>query len=282
MLKEKIPANWGLSEDEIIKIFEEEQKQSNKLRNAQASERKKIYAEAYNEYFSNLPFHPQFKLKNNAAAAKSRIEHQVHILKPFASQTKVFMEIGAGDCSLSLAMAKDFKKIYPMEVSDEITAGIHFPENIELIIFDGFDMPLESDSVDIAFSNQLMEHLHPDDALEQIRSIHRVLKKGGKYICITPNGINGPHDISRFFGNELKGFHLKEYTASELRALFLSIGFSDCKAFIILKGKKVNLPWFIVRWVENHLQAKSRDERKEILNGRFIRRIFDCIVYAEK
>lgn len=282
MLKEKIPANWGLSEDEIVKIFEEEQRQSDKLRNASPGERKKIYSSVYDAYFSNLPFHPQFKLKSNLLAAESRIKHQVQIIKHFASISKVFMEVGAGDCSLSLAMAKYFKKVYPMEVSEEITAGINFPENIELIIFDGFDIPLGSESVDLAFSNQLMEHLHPDDAVEQIKSIHRVLKKGGKYICITPNGINGPHDISRFFGEELKGFHLKEYTSTELRELFLSIGFSDCKAFIILKGKKVNLPWFLVRWVENHLKGKSRDERKKILNGKFIRRIFDCIVYAEK
>ena len=82
-----------------------------------------------------------------------------------------------------------------------------------------------------------MEHLHPEDAEEQIKEIHRFLRSKGCYICITPNGLNGPHDISRFYGDELVGFHMKEYKASELKKIFIKNGFRKVKAFTIIKKK---------------------------------------------
>jgi SAM-dependent methyltransferase len=82
-------------------------------------------------------------------------------------------------------------------------------------------------SVDVAYSHQLMEHLHPDDALEQLQNIYQALKPGGIYICITPNRLSGPHDVSRYFDEVATGFHLKEYTVTELNDLFHAVGFSQ-------------------------------------------------------
>ena len=61
-----------------------------------------------------------------------------------------------------------------------------------------------------------MEHLHPDDALEQLQNIYSALVPGGIYLCITPNRLSGPQDVSRDFDMVATGFHLKEYTISEL------------------------------------------------------------------
>jgi SAM-dependent methyltransferase len=279
---EKIPIEWGLNIEQLKMIYDEEVKQSKRLRIASDSERRKIYGEVYNEYFSNLPFHPQFTIKNDEKKKKHRVDSQLSNIKPFLNNSKTFIEIGAGDCSLSIEVSKFCKKVYALEVSDDIVKDIQFPHNVDLVIFDGFDIPLADNSIDLAYSNQLMEHLHPDDAIDQIKSIHRVLKPGGKYICITPNGINGPHDISRFFGDELVGFHLKEYTATELKELFLSLGFKKCKAFILIKNKKVELPWFLVTGLENLLLKKPMAKRKEMLQKGWAKRIFNCVVYAEK
>ncbi len=43
-------------------------------------------------------------------------------------------------------------------------------------------MPFDSDSIDLVISNQLMEHLHPDDAYDQLREVYRVLRDGGRYV----------------------------------------------------------------------------------------------------
>src|SRR6185295_10939699 len=119
--------------------------------------------------------------------------YQLRQILPFIKGTETFLEIGAGDCSLSVAVASICKEIIALEVSNEIAGVSGLPNNVKLILFNGFDIPLEDASVDISYSNQLMEHLHPSDAGDQLRSIFRVLRKGGSYICITPNRITGPH-----------------------------------------------------------------------------------------
>lgn len=127
------------------------------------------------------------------------------------------------------------KQIYAIDVSDELTKGPEFPSNFRLILSDGCSIPLPPDSVDVAYSNQLMEHLHPDDAIEQLRNVYGVLKPGGIYICITPNRINGPHDISKGFDRIATGFHLKEYTLRELNALFRAVGFTAIRSYIEIR-----------------------------------------------
>lgn len=61
-----------------------------------------------------------------------------------------------------------------------------------------------------------MEHLHPDDAYEQLQEIYNALIPGGIYICITPNRLSGPHDVSQYFDSIATGFHPKEYTTVEM------------------------------------------------------------------
>ena len=41
----------------------------------------------------------------------------------------------------------------------------------------------------------------------------------GVYICITPNRVSGPHDVSRGFDEVATGFHMHEYTGREIRPL---------------------------------------------------------------
>jgi len=281
-LKERIPEKWNLNHEQIKAIFEEEKLQADRLRAANRADRKGLYAEVYDAYFKKLPFHPQFTIKQDDAKRKSRVDNQLAYISPFINRDSVFMEIGAGDCSVTTAVSQSCKRAIALEVSKDITANIKLPTNAEILIFDGFDIPLAENTVDLAFSNQLMEHLHPEDAIDQLKSIYKVLKPGGVYICITPNGINGPHDISRFFTDELVGFHLKEYTATELKQLFISLGFKKSGAFVVLKGYKVHIPWFIISKLEQYLKRKSKPDRIKALKKPILNRIFNCVVYAQK
>src|SRR6185437_5529779 len=109
---------------------------------------------------------------------------------------------------------------------------------------------LESASVDIVYSNQLMEHLHPDDARDQLVEIRRILKPGGKYICITPNCAHGPHDVSKYFDEVATGFHIREYDCASLKALFVESGFRGFRAVVVVKGRQVPIPYAVVRAAE--------------------------------
>ena len=123
---------------------------------------------------------------------------------------------------MSLEMARLVKQVYAIDVSKEMTKGLVFPANFHLILSDGIGIPVPANSIDVAYSNNLVEHLHPDDAVEQLRNIHQALAPGGVYICVTPNRLKGPHDVSKYFDTVATGFHLKEYTVSELKAAIMS------------------------------------------------------------
>ncbi|MES2620761.1 MAG: class I SAM-dependent methyltransferase [Bacteroidota bacterium] len=277
-----IPESWGLGLPELEKIYRVEVEQADKLRQATAAERKPLYSFVYQEYFQKLPFHPQLTIKQNQSAKQGRVDYQLQQILPFIKGKQRFMEIGAGDCSLSIAASNYCREIVALEVSKEVAENSNLPENVKLILFDGFNIPLEDSSVDVAYSNQLMEHLHPDDAAEQLKSIYRVLQKGGAYICITPNRISGPHDISRFFIDKPVGFHLKEYSAGDLRSLFMQVGFQQVIAYTILKGRKVELPFFLVKMIEQMAEGMSEKAKEKFLNFRPVQIIFNAVIAAIK
>jgi ubiquinone/menaquinone biosynthesis C-methylase UbiE len=123
------------------------------------------------------------------------------------------------------------------DVSKTISEQQEIPKTFQLILSDGIHINLPTASIDFAFSNQLMEHLHPDDAFEQLQEIYRVLRPGGEYLCITPHRFMGPDDVSQYFDEVATGFHLKEYTNSELYSLFKRVGFSKVKFLVGWRGK---------------------------------------------
>ncbi|MBO0796254.1 MAG: methyltransferase domain-containing protein [Ktedonobacteraceae bacterium] len=90
-------------------------------------------------------------------------------------EESTFVEIGPGDCALSFAVAHGTKKVYAVDVSTEITASQTCPPNFALLLSDGCSIPLPDRSVAVVYSHQLMEHLYPDDALEQLEQVYRVL-----------------------------------------------------------------------------------------------------------
>jgi SAM-dependent methyltransferase len=151
----------------------------------------------------------------------------------------VFLEIGSGDCALVFDICRSVRFGYGLDVSETITHSVERPDNFQLLISDGTSVDVAEGTVDLAYSNQLMEHLHPDDALTQLRNIYRALKPGGIYLCVTPNRLNGPHDISRRFDFVATGLHLKEYTVTELDALFREAGFRKVRFLVGFSGRFV-------------------------------------------
>jgi len=111
-----------------------------------------------------------------------------------------------------------------------------------------------------------MEHLHPDDASDQLQNIVGVLVPGGKCICITPNWIAGPHNISRYFDELATGLHLREYTVTEVADMLRRTGFSRVKTFLSYKGYIVSplLPATPFAWIEWILEKLARARRKRV------------------
>jgi SAM-dependent methyltransferase len=221
--------------EQIREHYEVERELARRLRDASPQERRLLYSSLYNELFRRVPHHPQLTRKASQAESAHYVAGQLRYLTPFLNETITFLEVGPGDCGLSLAVAARVKRVYAVDVSHEITKGLNVPPNFELIISDGSSIPVPACSVDLVYSNQLMEHLHPDDAAAQLRNIYAALAPGGRYVCCTPHKITGPHDISSFFDDVATGFHLREYTVGELDELFRVVGFS--KVTVLLGGR---------------------------------------------
>lgn len=228
--------------EQIKEHYELEKSLANRLLNSTKQERQYLYTSLYDELFTKITFHPQLSVKADPTAAAWIVAQRMQLIENFLNSELIFLEIGPGDCTLSLEIAKHVKKVYALDVSNEITKNLSLPDNFELIISDGCSVPLPENSVNVAYSHQLMEHLHPDDAVEQLQAICRALVPGGSYICITPNKLSGPHDVSQYFDEVATGFHLKEYLLSELYQLFRAAGFSKVSLYKSYKTTHLQIP----------------------------------------
>ncbi len=227
--------------------YELEKTLAARLKTAPREERRTLYSEVYDELYRKLPNHPGNVQKQSEEVTAASVRGQLRFVSPFIDSKSVFLEIGAGDCALTRAVAARVAKAYALEVSAEIAEGSSMPVNMELMITDGLQIPVPRGSVDVIFSNQVMEHLHPDDAFEQLKNIHQALASDGLYVCLTPNGLSGPHDVSSHFDTEPTGFHLKEYTITELAALMKQAGFRRIGVIVSLKFRAIAIPAGLVR-----------------------------------
>lgn len=242
--------------------YEIEKELATRLKRASPEERRQRYGTLYDELLERVPYHPQLTLVDSPKQAQKKVARQLRILDKYLRPETVFLEVGAGDCRLAIEVARRVRKVYAVDVSRHLTDQSIFPNNFELIISDGVSIPVPAEHVSIAYSYQLMEHLHPDDAAEQLRNIYKALAPGGAYICITPNRLMGPHDISKYFDETATGFHLREYTSAELANLFRNIGFSKTNACV--GGRRI-LRWIPITSYESVLSRLSYPARRRLI-----------------
>jgi SAM-dependent methyltransferase len=247
--------------------YKVEKELADKLRLASREERRSLYSSVYDELYQRVPHHTQLTRKSSPEESQAEVALQIATLKPFLDKNSIYLEVGPGDCALPLEIAKFVKQVYAVDVSNEITKNLAFPQNFKLVLSDGSSIPVSRNTVNVAYSNQLMEHIHPDDAFEQLQNIYNALAPGGIYICITPSRLNGPHDISQYFDTVASGFHLKEYTISELGDLFKKVGFSRAMVNIEIVGKYINMPVFLSVLIEKLLSILPHKIRKFIASN---------------
>lgn len=254
--------------EQIIEHYEIEKKLAARLRNSTRQERQTLYKSIYNELFISVPHHPQLARKVSLQESEKKVDYEMRFLQPFLKSDSIFLEVGPGDCALSFRVSNFVKEVYAIDVSDEIFKNLDPCPNVTLILSNGTDIPVPLNSVDLAYSNNLIEHIHPDDTMEQLDNIYKVLAPGGVYICITPNRLTGPHDVSRDFDTIATGFHLKEYTVTELQHMFRKVGFSRIRVYLQIRKFSISIPVFYSMFCEKTLSALPISLRKLIASVR--------------
>lgn len=270
--------------EQVKEHYEIEKGLASKLRNASKEERQYLYTSLYDELFQRVPHHPQLLQKASSQEQARTITLKMNFLKRFLHQQSIFLEVGPGDCSLAFNVARYVKKVYAVDVSHEITANSVQPENFQLMISDGCSIPVPKNSVDVVYSDNVIEHLHPDDAIKQLQNIYNTLKPGGSFICVTPNRLYGPHDISRYFDKVATGFHLKEYTISELAEVCKMSGFKKLQMILSVKEfvLPILLPVFPFQWLELVLEWLPNSVNKRISRWLPIRILLHINLVATK
>jgi SAM-dependent methyltransferase len=243
-----------------------ERELADRLRVASRQQRLHLYRVVYDELFERVPLHPERTRRRSTEEIGRTVASQLRFLRRFLQRNQTFLEVGPGDCALSFAVAPMVRKVYAVDVSSANAEESNQPPNFERRFSDGCSIDLPTNSVDLAYSNQVIEHLHPEDAAEQLQNLHRVLVPGGRYVCITGNRLNGPHDVSRGFTETATGFHLREYTHREVSDLFRRSGFSSVSVYLGVKGRFCKLPMLAFELVETTLSALPDFLRRELGN----------------
>jgi ubiquinone/menaquinone biosynthesis C-methylase UbiE len=275
----KLPLNETRTEKEIKEHYHLECRLAHRLRNSTREERQYLYESLYKELFEKIPyFH---KKKMDKEKRLQIVSRQITALKNYLKPEDIFLEIGAGDCALSLQLCNIQKSVFAVDVTKQIPLNTNLPKNFNFVLSNGTFINVPSESIDIAFSNHVVEHIHPDDVIEQLKSIYNVLKPKGIYIIYTPHRYTGPHDISKYFDETATGFHLKEYTNIELYHMLRAVGFSKIN-YMTQNEKYRNLPIWPSILLESAMAPLPQVYKKTVSNKPFLKKLIDIRIAATK
>jgi len=187
-----------------------------------------LYQEIYNAVVMEFPEYREYQ--ESITPNSTEIVLQAKFLESFVNGNEVFLELGSGTGHLARRMTSKVRKVLALDASRSILSD-KATEGFQSIQGDATRLDLPNRSIDLAYSCHFIEHLHPDDARQHLMEVRRALTGGGRYICITPNRLYGPHDVSRYFSRTARGLHLKEYTNRELMRLYHDAGYSAVRPF---------------------------------------------------
>jgi SAM-dependent methyltransferase len=240
------------------------------LKQSDREQRKRIYATMYDELFRQVPDHPRLTRRATEIDTQRVIRSNVTFIRRFLTPSTVLVEFAPGHCKFLMALAPRVKRVCGVDLSDQRDPNDDPPNNLELVIYDGYTVEgIAAGSADVAFSNQLIEHIHPDDIRLHFEQVRRLLKDGGRYVLCTPHALLGPHDVSQYFSDVPQGFHLKEWTYSELVPEIRAAGFSRVCAYWYVRQLAVQMPFLY--FVACETMARR-------LQGQCVRRVLKYLV----
>ncbi|MGH7803505.1 MAG: class I SAM-dependent methyltransferase [Candidatus Binatia bacterium] len=250
--------------EQLRNHYEVERRLADTLRRAPRAERPGIYARMYTELFAKVPDHPRLVRRDDARMTRWRTQRLLRLLGRVLDRTSSVLEFGAGDCTLAFAICEHVRSVCAVDISNQIGPDRVIPPNFRHVTYDGYRLAVPDASIDVVFSNDLIEHIHPDDIGLHFANANRVLHPGGVYLFTTPHRFTGPHDVSRAFSDEPEGFHLKEWTFTELEPVMREAGFSSWTFFRFAKGIPVRQSVFAIEQLERGIAPLANGLRRRL------------------
>ncbi len=272
------PLPEGRSYEQILHHYRVEKEIAGRLKRADREGRKKIYAGMYDELFAWVPDHPRLNGARDPAALAAHNRKKLALVERFVKPETVFIEFAPGDCTFAYLVCGRARTVIGADISDQSAKALTAPDNFSLRLYDGFRLDLPDGCADIVFSDQFIEHLHPDDAGLHFQLAHRLLKPGGSYVFRTPHAFHGPFDISAYFSDVAEGFHLKEWTYGELRDRLRAAGFSSWRGALKKRGRYHELPVGLFAGYEKMIARLPHRARRAAARALLPRHIYMRVV----
>ena len=237
------PLPPGRSYEQIMNHYMVEKSIAERLKKSSREERSLILATMYDELFSKVPDHPRLTRRESEKLTSFSNKSKIAVLSKLISKSASFVEFAPGDCRFAYEVAKKVKYSYGIDISDQRNPTDKIPDNFKLIVYDGYSIDqLDNNSIDVVFSDQLIEHLHEEDTRLHFELVRRILKKGGKYVFRTPHLMTGPHDISQYFSYKPECFHFKEWTYIEMKRMLSNLEYTGFHTYWNARGISLRMP----------------------------------------
>jgi len=251
--------------------FAVEKELAARLRVRERSERATLVPELYGELYRRVPDHPRSKQSAKALEETSFYQSRMNLVQSFLGAEIDFVEFGAGDGGFTRQVLSLVRSAVSLEVCEQVGEEGIQNAGPKWIYYDGLTVPLPDQSYDVAFSYQVLEHVHPDDVPLHLQEAARILKPRGVYVLSTPHLFSGPHDISRHFTDQLETFHMKEWTYAELAKEMKKAGFLKIGAYV--KGRHRGRIGFMFWHLAEFIMSLSPSGFRKTLARRFLNNV---------
>ena len=237
-----IPTDAEVTEEMILAHWELEKRLTKELLESTPENRWEVFERCYSMLYSELWWLNKFIGAGSTLPPSQRYKNLVELI---GQPPKKIYEIGSGKGEMMTYLASCGFECRATEITRERGKNVYQSiSNLSWGISNGvhlerFEAP---NSYDVVVSDQVIEHLHPDDLYEHFKGVLSILSTGGRYFFATPHRHMGPSDISKIFKcDKPMGMHLKEYTYRELKEMLERAGFKDISAVLRVPTKITQL-----------------------------------------
>lgn len=247
-LRARLPHNRTY--EQILNHYTVEKGIAARLKSASKEERKEIYTTMYKELFQKVPDHPRLITREDKKNRHLSFLKTYNILKRFVHIKSILIEFAPGDCEFAYFLCQYVTKVFAVDISDQRGSHHPMPANFNLVVYNGYDLDIPHDYADVVFSDHFIEHLHSEDVELHFSLVNKVLKKGGVYIFRTPHAFFGPWDVSLYFSDKAEGFHLREWTFTDLERIVKVFNYRKCMGYWRVIENYVKIPILYFKVVE--------------------------------
>lgn len=221
----------SISESDMLDHWECERQMRHELLSSSRDSRVAVFERCYSTLYSRFPW------LNSAPPRATNEFRSWHSI--VGSRKQRIFEVGSGKGDLIDSLSALGHDCTATEITSQ--RGERWSSAVvRWVSCDGIHLDRDQDpaSYDVVISNQVIEHLHPDDIVSHFTSACKILRPRGRYIFATPHCSVGPADVSVLFGcRSPEGMHLKEYTYRELAEICRTSGFGKMECIFRLPAR---------------------------------------------